>query len=788
MAENALPLTDSAYSFVKELPFFIVALRFEKGNLTPLAVSSDLVSYLGMDETTFLTQIRDFSICEDEDKSKLRSLIQYAILYAEEGEESHALLHLHDARNGSVPISFFGRAQPLASGAFLVFLIGSTNPPSASKQSDEKSPLLTSPLNEEFVLCRYILDLTSGAILGSHCPEGHGFTLFESLPDTATLLERFERLQGIDPAMKESFHAAYSVLLNASEKTPIPPVFRLEFPLSEQTETPTWARLELSGAYDPMSGHVVASFLLVDATMSLLENKLMGQLSEFGFDVVGLIALPSTICRFFRLQKLGLGMKFATTMPYQEAILRDLPIVVAKEDAAEVTRQLDLATIIDQLGKWPSYQVAYSITSRDGNFKRKRFQFSYLDGTKKTLFFARSDLTAIYLKEKEQIDQLKAAKLQADKANESKSMFFSAMSHDLRAPLNGILGFTDLALREKDPAAKDADLVQIQSSGKLLLGMVNDTLDLSSIESGKTRLSEGTFNLKEAFDAVLSSLASAASLKSIAIVVDERPPSLLVSSDELKFEKIFLNLLSNAIKYTPNGGVVHLTLRREKDGLFTLIVADNGIGIRPEFVPHLYEAYSQDARPESKTILGTGLGLAIVKHYVDFLGGTITLVSQPNQGTCFTVSLPLKVVSAEAPLVIPHYDESGLAGKRVLLAEDNYINVQVAKALLSEKNILVDVAENGALAVTLFSQSSPSYYAAILMDYQMPLLNGIEATKKIRSLARPDHDLPIIALSGEGAGEEEKAFLDAGMNATLLKPIEADKMFTLLSALWTRPH
>jgi signal transduction histidine kinase len=523
---------------------------------------------------------------------------------------------------------------------------------------------------------------------------------------------------------------------------------------------------------------------LLDITEDALEKQLLSRLTEFGYDIMGVVSLKTKMCRFFRLKKLSLGMEGSATLLYQDAILGNLQNNVVKDEVPEVRKNLALKNIVAHLAEWPVYDVPYSIISHDGKFKRKSLQFSYLDEKKDTLFLLRSDITAPYLKEQEQIERLKAAKLAADQANESKSVFFSSMSHDIRAPLNGILGFTALALKEQASDKKDEDLQSIQSSAQLLLGMVNDTLDLSSIESGKTRFEKVPLFLPEAFETVLSALRSNASIKNVALVVEKKPPEVTVLTDTIKFEKIFLNLLSNAIKYTPAGGVVKIRLSQApKNGPFILQVKDNGIGIRKEYLPHLYEAFSQDKRPETQHILGTGLGLSIVKRYVDMLGGTIAVESQIHRGTTFTVTLPFEVVKTnqKSSKIQPSY--SHLKGQKILLADDNDINIQIEKALLEEEGMTVAVATSGKEAVDLFLHSPVGHFSLLLLDYQMPLLNGAEAAKKIRASGRKDAHLPIVALSGEALAEDQEAFAKAEMSGYLLKPVEPEKLFALLSSL-----
>ena len=360
------------------------------------------------------------------------------------------------------------------------------------------------------------------------------------------------------------------------------------------------------------------------------------------------------------------------------------------------------------------------------------------------------------------------------------------MSHDLRTPLNGVLGFTAFALQESDPEKKQAYLEKIESSGRLLLDLINDTLDLSRIESGKAVPEPEAVMSDDLIPAVVTALRPSAELKGVKLVVDRTDyQNEPIWADKLKINKIALNLLSNSIKFTPSGGTVTVTLycasacpAREGCGF---IIEDTGIGMSAEFMKHMYEPFSQEKRSEAVQTPGTGLGLSIVRRYVDLLGGTISVESRLHEGTRWTVTLPVKKLGGEPAEKPKAASENALQGKRVLLCEDNQMNAEIASMLLKNKGMLVEIAENGAIGLEKFSASGEGWYDAVLMDIRMPEMNGYEASGRIRTLERGDAaSVPIIAMTADAFEESIREAKGAGMNDYITKPVEPQKLYSVL--------
>jgi signal transduction histidine kinase/ActR/RegA family two-component response regulator len=447
------------------------------------------------------------------------------------------------------------------------------------------------------------------------------------------------------------------------------------------------------------------------------------------------------------------------------------------EKAASAVNNSTLEAIITQYSSLP-----HKYTLRDYLQYGAPFLLAIL-----LLLLTVAGLSFFFRRQRQFNRQLAAAKLKADQASEAKSQFLSSVSHDLRTPLNGIIGFTEIALDEPDAVKKQGYLEKIRASGRLLLGLVNDTLDLSRIESGKVVMQPEAVRSADISRAVVTALQPEADLKGIHLMADYANfPNEILYVDKLKIQKIVLNLLSNAIKYTPQNGTVIISVQALEPPVKgcnrRIIVEDNGIGMSRAFLKRLYDPFAQEHRPEAANVTGTGLGLAFVKRAVDMMGGFIQVQSQLNRGTRFTVDLPMpKATEAQIKKEAPPEPVQNLTGKRVLLCEDNHINTEIATILLKNKGLQVETAVNGAEGVKKFTEAENGYYDLVLMDIHMPLMDGYEATRRIRALNRRDgKTVPIIAMTADAFEEKSQAGLKAGLNAYLSKPVDPKKLFRVL--------
>lgn len=369
----------------------------------------------------------------------------------------------------------------------------------------------------------------------------------------------------------------------------------------------------------------------------------------------------------------------------------------------------------------------------------------------------------------------------------ARTEFFSRMSHDMRTPMNAIISFSSPELLEGvSEAEKDDYLEKIHASGSYLLSLINEVLDMTKIESNKTQLIPTPVAADELCGIALPIVEKLAESKKVALVSDvPKDSDLYVMVDSPHFNQILLNLLSNAVKFTPEYGRVSLTVtltpyESNPDKLkCRMLVADNGIGMSESFMKNLYTPFEQEnSRKE-----GTGLGLAITKKLVELMGGNIECYSRQGLGTSFVVVLPLpKGVAPQQPLKSENSSaEVSLEGKRVLICEDNALNTQIVSHLLVKKGMTVEAACDGEEGVMAFKTSSPGRFDVILMDMQMPVMNGLDATRAIRALERPDaKTIPIIAMTANAFEKDVQACLEAGMNAHLSKPIEPAKVYDTL--------
>lgn len=393
----------------------------------------------------------------------------------------------------------------------------------------------------------------------------------------------------------------------------------------------------------------------------------------------------------------------------------------------------------------------------------------------------------LYREIKAKNEELKEAVEKAESATQAKTEFLSRMSHDIRTPMNAIIGLTHLAKDENDIKTIKEYLYNIESASNFLLGLINDILDMSKIENGDLKLKEDVFTREEFSDSISTVIKPLMDAKGINFVFAMNGTPDCIRADKLRFNQIFFNLLSNASKFTSAGGTVEFITEDlpQKDSLAGLkfIIRDNGTGMSPEFIPHMYDPFSQERSKLSDSTKGTGLGLPIVKSLVDAMGGTITVNSELGVGTEFIIELyfalatPDEITDTSTPA-----SRENLKDARILLVEDNEINVYVAKIMLERVGCQVTVAGNGQQAVDTFSASEPNYFDIILMDIRMPVMDGITATKLIRELEREDAaTIPIIAMTADAFEEQQKKSMEAGMTHHLPKPINPSLLYHVLT-------
>ena len=392
--------------------------------------------------------------------------------------------------------------------------------------------------------------------------------------------------------------------------------------------------------------------------------------------------------------------------------------------------------------------------------------------------------------EQETNRELNRLRMAAESANAAKSTFLNNMSHDIRTPMNAIIGFTNIALKQSPKPEIKACLDKIRDSSEHLLTLINDVLDISRIESGKIQFSPVPVDIMEVADTVVNVTCGFLSDRNITFQCNlQDPETRYVLADALRIREVLVNILGNAVKFTKDGGTITFDAdyrpgADEQHIVACYRVADTGVGMSEEFVEHIFDEFSQEESSARTQYKGTGLGMAITKRYVDLMGGTISIVSKKGVGSVFTVELPLEVT--EESRIHKQDSRSGiqdLAGVKVLMAEDNDLNAEIAVIQLEEMGIQVTRVADGKEAVNLFARNPAGTFDIILMDIMMPVMDGYEATAAIRGLSnRPDALLiPIIAMTANAFAEDVQASLDAGMDGHLSKPIVIDEVVKAIS-------
>ncbi len=392
-------------------------------------------------------------------------------------------------------------------------------------------------------------------------------------------------------------------------------------------------------------------------------------------------------------------------------------------------------------------------------------------------------------KQEKNAKELATALEKAERATKAKQDFFSKMSHDIRTPLNVVLGMTQIARKYKDDGPKlENALNNITQEGNYLLVMINSILDVNQLEHGAVELSKEAFNPADCLRECAQILEPLSGKKEQTMTVSCDCETKVVRGDVNRLKQILINIVSNAIKYTEVGGRIELKLECLPENRCRFTCTDNGIGMSPDFVQHICEDYARAEDSRVSKTQGTGLGMSVVKGFTDLMGGKLSIESQPGKGSTFTVTLPFDQASeAETEQVLrPPVQEDqrpNYAGKKVLLVEDNALNAEIAMELLHTIGLTVDWAENGEIGMERFENSVPDEYFAVFMDMQMPVMDGVTATKKIRASRRPDHDIPIFAMTANTFASDRRSAREAGMTGYIPKPVSVKDIESALTEI-----
>ena len=514
---------------------------------------------------------------------------------------------------------------------------------------------------------------------------------------------------------------------------------------------------------------------------------------------------------------------------YMDYIREQVIPFVSENERESVLQALSLSVITKNLEQEENYAVDVACHI-DGEIYHKRFSFYPVDRETKFYILLKSDMTEVIREQQERNELLANALAEAEQANAAKTSFLSSMSHEIRTPMNAIIGLNSIALKDPELPEKTRDqLEKIDGSAKHLLSLINDVLDMSRIESGRMTLRHEEFSFREMLAQINTMINGQCRDKGLDY--DCRITGSVEDvyiGDDMKLKQVIINILGNSVKFTPEGGTVSFIVESvsqfEDKATLRFIMKDTGIGMDKSYLPKIFDAFSQEDGNKANKYGSTGLGMAITKNIVEMMNGKITVESEKGVGSTFTVTVTLTksdkkaqehedirpqdmhvlvidddpVACEHAKLVLEEFKQviqkknisreeihkAELKGRRILLAEDMFINAEIMKELLKMREMEVDHAENGELVVDMFKKSKENYYSAILMDVRMPVMTGLEATEAIRALDRPDAKaIPIIAMTANAFDEDVQRSLQVGMNAHLSKPVEPDHLYETLEIL-----
>ena len=539
----------------------------------------------------------------------------------------------------------------------------------------------------------------------------------------------------------------------------------------------------------PETNDIEGFLTCIDVTDAYIQKQLLDTVIRFEYDYVANINLLDDRVILFRgKNNEGVFEEYAETRYYSyEEFVNKVAEYVINEEKNEFIHSMEGDVIKASVRQEGMHEFTVNVKTVKGAVRVKRIRFVSHGDDENTLIFNITDVTELFIKQEKQRMELQRSLESANRANRAKTEFFSRMSHDIRNPMNAIIGMTGLA-KEEDVSEQAMEyLDNIDTSSHFLLGLINDILDITKIESGEIELYPDVYTIEEFARNINTVIRPLMEARKIDFIFQMACGATCLYVDKLRYNQIFFNLLSNAAKFTPVGGCVEFVSERipDRDGKHgsRIYVRDNGIGMSKDFLPHIFESFTQEkSKYSDEGNSGTGLGLPIVKSLVDAMGGNIYVNSVLGKGTEFIVELYIPIATREdkdeSEDIVVDYD---FTGKRVLLVEDNELNIIVAKRLLEKKGFEVDVAVNGELALKYYGESEKDYYDAILMDVRMPVMNGLEATRTIRKLTRVDAmRIPIIAMTADAFEKEQKQMLEAGMNDHLEKPIDPAKVYETL--------
>jgi len=564
----------------------------------------------------------------------------------------------------------------------------------------------------------------------------------------------------------------------------------IDYPVVYEDGARHWREGFLSMVKNPRTGDTEAVTYSYDIDARKRDEFIMARLIHDHFDYIGIIHPAARTFEFHsRRPWITYGMT-GEILPYEKCCEYVRSRFTREDERLAFDEAVSLDAILRDMDEKGTRTASY-IRTAGAYTVCSRLQYSWLEKAGGDILVVRSDVSDAYQKEQEQMLLLEKEKRAAEAASIAKSEFLSRMSHDIRTPLNGIIGMTYLTQKLELPAKARENLGKIDTSSKFLLSLINDVLDMSRAESGRIELHPEPYPMEEFAEYVNSIIAPLCEERRQTFLFEpaEILPDAVPLLDKLRINQIVFNLLSNAVKYTPEGGTIRCRIAEQRlDGghmHLHIDVIDNGIGMSEEFQKVLFDPFTQEYRADSAEARGSGLGLAITKRLIDAMGGAVAVTSRPGKGTAFGADFRLDCIPAggAAEQAQPGGGAGkSLAGRHILLCEDHPLNQEIAKAILEGQGALVTIAGDGESGVRAFLGSSIGYYDCILMDIHMPVMDGYGAAKAIRALRRSDAaSVPILAMTADAFSEDIQRCLDSGMNGHIAKPIDPDRLYRTLS-------
>lgn len=475
-----------------------------------------------------------------------------------------------------------------------------------------------------------------------------------------------------------------------------------------------------------------------------------------------------------------------TIYPYQATCEQYISERVHPDDQEMMHDAMKLERVLQELAGKKEYVSSYK-TLVDGEVHYYQFKYMRLENTKH-IIAGFQNIDALITREKEVQKKLELALKAEEQSNQAKRVFMNSMSHDIRTPLNAIVGYTTLALshiEEKDAVKKY--LSRITTAGSHLIALVNDVLEMNQIESGNIQMDDLPVYLPDVIEELQTIMQASVSEKNLHFVVDtEEVIHKKILADKLRLNQVLLNILGNSVKFTKPGGSISFKVKEmgnapEGYAGYCFDIKDTGIGMSQEFSKHIFETFTREQTATVSGIQGSGLGMAIAKNIVDLLGGTIQVKSEVDKGTETTVYLQFKLCDAVEENKADDESIPDFRGKKILLVEDNELNREIAVEILQEAGFSMETAEDGMAAVEKMRHAAAGTYDLVLMDVQMPKMDGYEATREIRKLSDPEKaSIPIIAMTANAFAEDRQKAFEAGMDGYLAKPIDISKMLETL--------